>query len=95
MNESSSTISNGSSQAVHIDDGSLVNLIELHELVLRRNGRIELTTRDGGASVLISKSELEALEHALEILSDTNDVRAIRDELSRLAGATMSVESQA
>ena len=62
------------------------DLVQLHDMVVRRRGRIELAGQaDGDVSVLISKHELDAVERALEILSDTSDVRAMRDELARIA----------
>jgi hypothetical protein len=59
-------------------------LRDLHQRVVGQTGRIELRDGDGPACVLISKSELDALERALDILSQTKDVRDMRDELSRL-----------
>src|SRR5262245_28949519 len=71
--------SRGAQSRMEIESGKLVDLIELHQLVLKKSKRIELVTPDGGTSVLISKSELEALEQALDILGDTVEVRAMRD----------------
>lgn len=62
-----------------------VNVLELHQHVHQLNARIELHTHDGSTCVLMTKKELESLEQALEILSDTDGVRAMRDELSRVA----------
>jgi len=58
----------------------------LHEQVIRSNGRIEIA-RDGcdDCCVLISKAELEGLERALEILADTEQVRAMSDKVAQLA----------
>jgi hypothetical protein len=71
-------------------DAATAKLIELHQLVLRNSGRIELATPDGGTTVLISKCELDALEAALTILGNTDGVRAMREELARVAVATTS-----
>lgn len=68
-------------------EASPVNVLELHQLVHARNGRVELHTHDGDTCVLISKVELEALEHALEILSETDEVRAMREHLTQIAAA--------
>ena len=72
-------------------DVSLIasNLASLHAFVTRTNGRIEIT-RPGTDDhcVLISKDELDALERALEILSDTDTVRAMCGQISELAAAT-------
>ena len=72
-------------------DVSLIasNLQQLHEHVTRTLGRIEIT-RPGTDErcVLISKQELDSLERALEILSDTEDVRDICGKIAQLAAAT-------
>ena len=71
-----------------------VNLIAphlqtLHEYVTRTLGRVEITRGDSEERcVLISKRELESLERALEILSDTDDVRHICGKIAQLAAAT-------
>ena len=61
-----------------------LNLAGLHAQVLANFGRIELLRR-GGACVLISKDELDSLEKALEILSATDTVRMMRQELALVA----------
>jgi hypothetical protein len=62
-------------------------LSELHGHVCRGKGRIEI--RDGeGACVLISKEELDTLEEALEILSQTSDVQKME---RTIAGLTQAV----
>jgi hypothetical protein len=66
-------------------DVDRVELVQLHRQVLKQTGRVELRTRDGQVSVLISKSELDGLEQALAILSDTDSVRDVRDQLARVA----------
>lgn len=71
-------------------DAALPDLAGLHALVLRQNSRVELRGRDGQASVLITKSELEALEHALEILSDTQEVRAMSRDLMQIVASASS-----
>jgi len=66
-----------------------LNFQQLHEHVTRTLGRIEIT-RAGSDDrcVLMSKRELEALERALEILSDTHDVRDMSGKIAQLAAAT-------
>ena len=69
---------------------------EFHGRVSQERGRIEIT-RDGcdDVCVLISKSELEALERALEILSETSDFRSMCQTLaSVVAQAHFSPASQ-
>jgi PHD/YefM family antitoxin component YafN of YafNO toxin-antitoxin module len=63
-----------------------VALEQLHELVSRRNGRVEVR-RNGcdDCCVLISKSELESLEQALEILANRSEPRAMEEELRQVA----------
>lgn len=65
------------------------SLARLHEQVACGNGRIEVT-RDGssGACVLISKTELESLEQALEILAATSDYQKMCREITRCASRT-------
>jgi PHD/YefM family antitoxin component YafN of YafNO toxin-antitoxin module len=72
-------------------DVSLIasNLQQLHEHVTRTLERIEIT-RPGTdeRAVLISKRELESLERALEILSDTEEVRELSAKIAHLAAVT-------
>jgi len=72
-------------------DVSLIasNLQQLHEYVTGTLGRVEVT-RPGSDDrcVLISKQELECLERALEILSDTDDVRDMCGKIAHLASVT-------
>jgi PHD/YefM family antitoxin component YafN of YafNO toxin-antitoxin module len=59
---------------------------QLHQNVCRARGRVEI--KDGSSTcVLISKEELESLEQALEILSNTADVRKIAQAVSELSHA--------
>ena len=62
------------------------SLEQLHADVVRFKGRIEIT-RQGcdDCCVLISKAELESLERALAILSDTDGVRAMAGQIAQLA----------
>jgi hypothetical protein len=59
---------------------------ELHERVTCRSVRVVIT-RDGcdDCCVLISKAELDGLERALEILADTEQVKAMSDKVAQLA----------
>ncbi|MEA2711721.1 MAG: hypothetical protein QOF78_4322 [Phycisphaerales bacterium] len=72
-------------------DVSLIasNFAHLHEFVSRTKVRIDIT-RPGSDErcVLISRAELEALERALEILSDTDDVRDMCGKIAQLAAET-------
>ena len=62
------------------------SLEQLHDEVVRFKGRIEIT-RDGcdDCCVLISKAELDSLEQALAILSDTDGIKAMSGEIAQLA----------
>ncbi|HEV2296029.1 MAG TPA: hypothetical protein VGR35_19445 [Tepidisphaeraceae bacterium] len=64
------------------------SLEKFHEGVVRFKGRIEIT-RDGCKErcVLISKAELESLEQALAILSDTEGVKAMSGQIAQLAAS--------
>ena len=72
-------------------DVSLIasNLAQLHEYVARAKSRVEIT-RPGSDErcVLISQEELQSLERALEILSDTDYVRDMCGQIAQLAAAT-------
>jgi PHD/YefM family antitoxin component YafN of YafNO toxin-antitoxin module len=65
-----------------------VSLESLFEQVVRRTGRVRIT-RPGSdeACVLISNEELQGLENALEILSTTDSVAQMRQEVLRIADA--------
>ncbi len=62
------------------------SLEKLHAEVVEYKGRIEVT-RDGcqDCCVLISKAELESLERALAILSDSDGVKAMSGQIAQLA----------
>lgn len=62
---------------------------DLHGKVAKGHGRIEITA-DGcdDVCILISKAELEALERALEILSETADYRTMCESVSQVAALT-------
>ena len=62
------------------------SLEQLHADVAQFRGRVEIT-RQGcdDCCVLISKAELESLERALAILSDTDGVKAIAGHIAQLA----------
>ena len=72
-------------------DVSLIasNLPQLHEFVARTKGRVEIT-RPGSDDrcVLISRDELASLERALEILSTTDEVRDMAEQIAHLAAQT-------
>ncbi|HSU69244.1 MAG TPA: hypothetical protein VLJ39_20330 [Tepidisphaeraceae bacterium] len=63
---------------------------ELHTRVSNGHGRIEIT-RDGcdDVCILISKAELESLERALEILSETPDFRTMCESLSAVVATSL------
>jgi hypothetical protein len=61
------------------------DLLKLHERVARETGRVEILGPGGQcACVLISKAELDGLERALEVLSDSPAVREMTAELAQL-----------
>ena len=66
-----------------------VLLDELHNRVSEYNDRVDITCKGSKLRcVLISQAELEGLEKAVEILSETNDGVAMREEVLRIAMAT-------
>lgn len=61
-------------------------LAHLHQQVAGGHRRIEIKRRGSDeVCVIISKSELEALEEALEILCQSHDYRQMCDEVSQIA----------
>ena len=64
------------------------SLEHLHAHVVRCSGRIEIHCASGHVCVLISKAELESLEQAIEILSQSSDYKKMCDEISEVATAT-------
>jgi len=66
-------------------------LPQLHEYVTSQDARVELT-RPGSDErcVLVSKRDLEALEKAVVILSNTEDMRTVSEKLAQLAAAAMA-----
>lgn len=79
--------SKGPFERMHLHSGAL-DVSQLHTHVLRHGKRIELVDEKGGVTVIISSSELEALETALELLGQTDDVRALHIEVARVAAAS-------
>ena len=70
-------------------------MAKLHEVVGCGRGRVEITRRGcDDACVLISKCELEALEQALEILSNSADYKAMCDNISQLVAACANCDDQ-
>jgi PHD/YefM family antitoxin component YafN of YafNO toxin-antitoxin module len=69
------------------------SLAQLHEYVTSSNARIEVT-RPGSDErcVLMSKQELDALERAIEILSDTEDMRHVSEKLAHIAATVAAMD---
>ena len=64
------------------------SLGQLHEYVTGSYARLEITRQGSNERcVLISKQELDALERALEIFSNTEDVRHITEKMAYLIAA--------
>lgn len=68
----------------------LAQIEELHGRVSQGHGRIELT-RDGcnDVCVLISKAELDALERALDILSQTDGFAEMSQTVNSIASESL------
>ena len=63
-------------------------LAKLHQQVACGNGRVEIKRRGcQDVCVMISKAELEALERALEILSECENYKAMCETVTRVAAA--------
>ena len=61
------------------------SLTKVCQQVAQTKGRVEIKGRAQSACVLISKAELESLERALAILSDSEGVKELCATLERLA----------
>jgi hypothetical protein len=72
------------------------NFAELHRRVIESGRRVEIVPDNGSASsVLISKAELECLERAVEILGDSDAVKALCGEIAMLASRAGGASAQA
>lgn len=70
-------------------------LAKLHEAVGCGHGRIEVTRRGcADVCVLISKAELEALERAIEILTESAEYKAMCENIAQLVAACAGCEEQ-
>jgi PHD/YefM family antitoxin component YafN of YafNO toxin-antitoxin module len=64
-------------------------LTELHELVGGGKGRVEVTRRGcADVCVLISKTELESLERALQIFAESVEFQRMSSQISEIVAAT-------
>jgi PHD/YefM family antitoxin component YafN of YafNO toxin-antitoxin module len=63
-----------------------LQLSQLHKQICRAKGRVEIQDGDN-CCVLISKEELESLEQALEILSNTAQVQKMARTIAALTHA--------
>ena len=62
------------------------DLLKLYERIACQKGRVEIVSPGGECQcVLISKAELDSLERALEVLSDTEEVRALTQGIEQVA----------
>jgi hypothetical protein len=69
-------------------------LANLHGLVGNGKGRVEVTRRGcDDVCVLISKCELESLEQALRILSETVEYQQMSQQISEIVAASGGPES--
>lgn len=69
-------------------------MAKLHEVVGCGKGRIEVTRRGcDDVCVLISKSELESLEQALEILAECDGYKTMCENISQLVAACADCEN--
>ena len=64
-----------------------IRFAQVHEEVCREKGRVEIRDGAGKGCVLISKEELDTLEEALEILSNTSNVQKMAKTIAALTHA--------
>ena len=63
--------------------------------IARQRRRIEIPTDDGDACVLISRTELQSLEHALEIYASTEDGMRLHERVAELCEHASEIERPA
>ncbi len=66
------------------------NLDFLVKFVVQNKRRVEIATSDGEHCVLISKADLDSLEKAITILSDSDSFKDVCSSLNQLVAATSS-----
>ncbi len=64
------------------------NLDDLVKLVAQRKRRVEFRDEAGNRCVMLSQIELDSLEGAINILSNTDEFREVCTSLGQLAAAT-------
>jgi PHD/YefM family antitoxin component YafN of YafNO toxin-antitoxin module len=70
------------------------SLESLHDHVVGKNKRIVISKAGSDeCAVLISQTELTSLEHALEILSNTDEGVAMRDRVLRVIDQATAMQS--
>ena len=70
------------------------DLLKLYEKIACEKGRVEIIHTDGGCRcVLISKAELDALEHAIELLSDQDGVKSMGNSLAQLVAVDQNTKA--
>ena len=67
---------------------------DLHSIVGRGKGRIEVTHPECEDCVLISKAELESLERALQIFSETLEFQQMSKQIAEIAFASGAPNNQ-
>jgi hypothetical protein len=74
----------------------LKGIEDFHQRVALGHGRVEIVREDcDDVCVLISKSELQAMEQALEILAQSEDFQSMCSTLSNLATECLSAPCHA
>ena len=64
------------------------NLTDLVKAMVKAKGRVEFADANGERFVIVCKDELESLEKAINIMSDTAEFRDICSSMNQLAAAT-------
>ncbi len=64
------------------------NLADLVKQIAKVKKRVEFTDGSGERCVILCKTELDSLEKAIAILSDTTEFRDICNSMNQLAAAT-------
>ena len=79
-------------EAVPIEEAA-ARFAEIVESVSKRRERVTITTSEGGEVVVMNAEDLEGLEETLEILSDSEEVAALkRSAAEATAGDVVPLE---
>jgi len=73
------------------------DLLKLYQKIACEKGRVEIVSQTSGACecVLISKAELDGLERAIAMLSDSDGVKEMTHQIATLAQVATPIQTGA